>query len=376
MMTAEDAQLRARLAAAIRRRRGDIVQRWLELVSRDCEISGVSLTDLKNALPDYLDKLQSELSQSGVTLEESGSSVWNDIAREHALTRVRLGFDISQLVHEFIILRRVLQDTAHEEGVFAGQAGHHLAILAELVEAAIAVSVQSYVQARDYQARRTQAANIGFITHELRNPLGAAMMATSLLRPELVTELQIDLLDRIDRNQQRLRELIDAVLDSQKLEGGQLRSRPIRLDLRELLSELVASARLQAENKGLRLEVGHQGDLQVEVDPLLTRSAVQNVLENAVKYTDEGLVELTTHGHPDEVVIHVRDNCQGLSPEELKTVFEPYARGHTRLPGTGLGLAVARRAVELQGGRVEAESPGERGCHFWITLPRRPRPDR
>jgi signal transduction histidine kinase len=368
-MPEQPEHVRARLAAAIKRRRGDIMQRWLERVTRDCQVSGVSLTDLRNALPDYLDKLQAELIRDQVTLEESGSSAWTDIAREHAVTRVRLGFDISQLVHEFIILRRVLQEIAEEETVFGS---HQEPILAELVEAAIAVAVQSYVQARDYEGRRSQAANIGFITHELRNPLNVAMLAASLLRPELTTDVQRQLVERIERNQRRLRELIDAVLDSQKLEAGQVRSQPSRLKLPDLLGEVVSSARTLAEDKGLRLEAVYHGDLELETDPLLTRSAVQNVLDNAIKYTDEGLVELTAEGRPDEVVIHVRDSCHGLSREELATIFEPFARGHTRIPGTGLGLAIARRAIETQGGRVEAESPGERGCHFWITLPRRP----
>ena len=96
------------------------------------------------------------------------------------------------------------------------------------MEAAIAVAVQSYVQARDYESRRSQAANVGFITHELRNPLNVAMLAASLLRPELTTDMQRQLIERLERSQQQLRELIDAVLDSQKLEAGEVRSRPTR----------------------------------------------------------------------------------------------------------------------------------------------------
>jgi hypothetical protein len=109
------------------------------------------------------------------------------------------------------------------------------------------------------------------------------------------------------------------------------------------------------------------------LDPVLTRAAVQNLVENAVKYTDEGLVELSLEDRPREVVIHVRDTCHGVSPEELETIFEPFSRGHSRKPGTGLGLAIARRSIEAQGGRIQAESPGDRGCHFWITLPKQNR---
>jgi signal transduction histidine kinase len=73
---------------------------------------------------------------------------------------------------------------------------------------------------------------------------------------------------------------------------------------------------------------------------------------------------------PGDVVLHVYDNCEGLSDEELKTIFEPFRRGaHTNKPGTGLGLAIARRAVEAQGGTIAAESVTERACHFWFTMP-------
>jgi signal transduction histidine kinase len=65
----------------------------------------------------------------------------------------------------------------------------------------------------------------------------------------------------------------------------------------------------------------------------------------------------------------VHDDCEGLSPEELRVIFEPFHRGHSKKPGSGLGLAIARQAVEAQGGAIHARSSSERGCHFWCTLP-------
>jgi hypothetical protein len=108
--------------------------------------------------------------------------------------------------------------------------------------------------------------------------------------------------------------------------------------------------------------------LAVDID--LTRSALQNLAENAVKYTDEGEVNISITDEGDEVVVDVRDTCKGLSPEELGTIFEPFKRGRTEKTGTGLGLAIARRAVEAQGGRIHAESTGASGCHFSVRLPR------
>jgi signal transduction histidine kinase len=129
-------------------------------------------------------------------------------------------------------------------------------------------------------------------------------------------------------------------------------------------------AREIAADKGLAFNARYDPELRVRVDAELTHSAVQNLADNAVRYTDAGSVEVSVDVGREDWVIHVRDSCGGISQESLRTIFEPFERGATRKPGTGLGLAIARRAVEAQGGSVGAESPGPSGCHFWIRLPR------
>ena len=73
---------------------------------------------------------------------------------------------------------------------------------------------------------------------------------------------------------------------------------------------------------------------------------------------------------PDELVVDVRDTCPGISPEELRTIFEPFKRGRNAKGGTGLGLAIARRAAEAQGGSISAQSSSHAGCQFSIRLPK------
>jgi len=104
------------------------------------------------------------------------------------------------------------------------------------------------------------------------------------------------------------------------------------------------------------------------------RSAIQNLADNAAKYTDSGEVEVTVEERGERLVVHFRDTCAGISADELQTIFEPFERGHTGKAGTGLGLAIARRAVEAQGGSIHAESSGKDGCHFWVDLPRAAQP--
>jgi len=361
---------RARLKQAIEEHLGEIERRWLERIQLDIlKTPGVELTQLRDGMPDYLVELAKALkddASSSAGLEERGESAWSKVAREHGITRVRIGFDISQLVHEFVVLRRVIEEVAQRYEPGFGRAERPLT---ELLDSAIGVAVQAYVDARDLEARRAQAANVGFLIHEVRQPLSTAAVASGFLRASALTE-QLAMLDRLDRALRRAAELIDAVLLTEKLEAGQVQLQPMDIKVGQLM-EPVENLKAAAEQKGLHFQARYDPDVVVRVDPTLTRSAIQNVVENAVRYTDEGMIDVSIVDAGDDIVLDVRDTCKGLSPEELVTIFEPFKRGRTDKTGTGLGLAIAKRAVEAQGGCIHAESPGPSGCHFSLRLPRR-----
>jgi signal transduction histidine kinase len=271
------------------------------------------------------------------------------------------------LVHEFIVLRRIIEEVVREEDPSLEWAG---GLVAELLEAAVAVAVQAYVDARDFESRRAQAANIGFLTHELRHPLAAASLAAARLRREAKPE-QEQALAILDRGLRKLSDLIDGVLLTEKLEAGEITIAPAQTTLGHLM-EPVETLRVAAEQKGLRFSTKYDPNLTLTVDIDLTRSILQNLADNAIKYTDAGEAEFSVTDADGEIVVDVRDTCKGLSDEELGTIFEPFKRGRTDKTGTGLGLAIARRAVEAQGGSIHAESSGASGCHFSVRLPRYP----
>jgi signal transduction histidine kinase len=156
---------------------------------------------------------------------------------------------------------------------------------------------------------------------------------------------------------------------AQNLEAGEVQVKPAETTIGQLM-ESVETLRRKAEEKGLQFRVTFDPTLTVTLDPALTRSVVENLAGNAVKYTDSGEVEISVTDAGDDVVLDVRDTCKGLSQEELATIFEPFKRGRTDKSGTGLGLAIARRAVEAQGGEIRAESLGASGCHFSVRLPK------
>lgn len=358
------------LGRTIARQRQEIERRWLERLKREIvHDPHVGLTNLRDGLPDYLDAVARLLQSKRTERRREGpgaAKAWTKIAREHGITRVRIGFDVTQLLHEFSVLRQVIHDVAEEHGV--SDAGAE-ATLSDLLEAGIRVAVKSYVEARDYDARRKQAEHLGFLTHELRNPLSTATLAAGQLRRQAPLG-QSRLLDVLERHLRRLSELIDGVLLAQKLEAGKVTRHPSEIRLGDVMESSLEGARATASEKGLAFHADYDPDVHLHVDPELTRSAVQNVVDNAARYTDTGVVEVSVDDRRDDVVIHVRDTCHGIPPEQIRTIFEPFERGSTLKPGTGLGLAIARRSVEVQGGTIGAESPGPSGCHFWIRLPK------
>lgn len=353
------------LGRIIERERSEIERRWLERVQEDvARTRGVALTQLRDGLPHYLTALVTLL-LAGSSAPD-GSTAWADVAREHGITRVNIGFDVTQLFREFRVLKQVLRDVVAEQGAMVDGVER---LLTDILDAGATAALRSYVEARDFEARRKQAEHVGFLTHELRSPLSTATLAASQLR-RLATPEQVPVLESLDRNHRKLSDLIDGVLLTERLEAGKVRCEPSDTRLGDLMEPALERARAMASEKKLTFRVSYDPELHVRLDPDLTRSALQNVAENAARYTDQGGVQVTVDDRPDKVIIHVRDSGTGLSEKDLRRIFEPFERGSTRKPGTGLGLAIARRAIEAQGGSIGAESPGRSGCHFWIQLPK------
>src|SRR5262249_9105321 len=149
---------------------------------------------------------------------------------------------IDELVQEFILLRQVVAQVMASEGLAEDGA---LGFLADVIEPAIALAVRSYVDSRDFAARKAEAEHVGFITHELRNPLGTAFVAASQ-RKQAAAAAGGRALELLDRSLVRLRELVEGVLLSERLESGAVAPEPREVPLGELIQEAVAGARAQA----------------------------------------------------------------------------------------------------------------------------------
>ncbi|TMC20615.1 MAG: GAF domain-containing protein [Chloroflexi bacterium] len=218
------------------------------------------------------------------------------------------------------------------------------------------------------------------VTHELRTPLHSIISYGALILEGFVegelTQEQEEHIQFIVRRAEDLSHLVDDMLDLSKIEADRIEVKLEPLELRACLTEVVNQLKPMANNKGLSLTLEITDRIpKVMADGHRIRQVVINLVSNALKFTEKGGVTIrcTLMNGAEMVVISVTDTGIGISPAALGYIFEAFrqADGSTtrRFGGTGLGLTIAKKLIELQGGDVAVESvPGE-GSTFSLTLP-------
>jgi two-component system, OmpR family, sensor kinase len=210
------------------------------------------------------------------------------------------------------------------------------------------------------------------MSHELRSPLARLRVALGLARRE-----GADLpkqLGRIELETERLDALIGQILHLSTLTSGEPKLHRERVDLTGLLNDVVEDARLEAGAEGKRVAWSPAKPVTLEADPQLLRSAIENVLRNAVRFTDvDTAVEVALTREDRSLLITIRDQGPGVPDQDLARIFEPFYRVADARDrdsgGTGLGLAITARVVTLHNGKVTAHNGSPRGLVIEIRLP-------
>ncbi len=252
-----------------------------------------------------------------------------------------------------------------EQQVFLGQ---HAELLEKIVEE----------RTRELrEANRLKDQFMAMLSHELRSPLGAIRMWASLLRSgKLDAERTARAIEAIERSAITQGQLVEDLLDVSRITAGKLvlDARPI--DLAAVAEAAVDAVRTDAEAKQVRLEqVFELGEGRVQGDPARLQQVVWNLLANAVKFSPRGGRVLLRLARADgQAIISVRDEGEGIAPEFLPHIFEPFRQADgtsTRAyGGLGLGLAIVHDVVELHRGTIEVESKGKgQGATFTVKLP-------
>jgi signal transduction histidine kinase len=211
------------------------------------------------------------------------------------------------------------------------------------------------------------------MVHDLRNPATVVLGALDLLEAEQLTETQREIAEVAQQGGQRLLNLINAILDVNRLESGQmpLEREPVRLDI--IAAEIDEMEQVLAHNRHLTLENKVRSDLPlVSVDVELLRRVLQNLIGNAIKFTPAGghiAVEAQVDSASQQLIVSVKDDGPGIAPDLQARLFQKFVSGRVRGRGSGLGLAFCRLVIEAHGGRIWVESTPGSGTAFRFTLP-------
>jgi len=227
------------------------------------------------------------------------------------------------------------------------------------------------------RANRIKSEFVATMSHELRTPLHIISGYTELIDREVfgpVTTQQHDALQRIDRSGRQLLELVTATLDLSRLDAGRMELEITEVDMSRLMTQVSAEIHDLEDRPNVKLRwcIGESLPV-VHTDAMKLKIVLNNLVANAVKFTDRGTVLVDVHRVIDGVEIRVSDTGIGIDPQVRQVIFEPFRQGDSsmarRYAGIGLGLHIVKRLVDLLGGKIGVDTVAGRGSTFTVWLP-------
>jgi len=367
MSVADSSSVSLRLCDVLGECSASILERWrarVDATIRDHDLSEAELTD---HMPQFLTELTSAAAALPVD-DARSAAAWNEAVTgwpspEHGLQRLRDGFDVDEVVREYGILGDVVLATCAEMGVRPSIAEQRLLNASLLGGAGEAIA--AYVRRRDADLTRLGAKHLAFIAHEVRNPLGTAWIAVDLLADRATDDMQ-HALQTLKRSLTRLRQEIDGVLST---DVPALVLEPETVDVTSVLRGVVADIAPEAQLRSVRVEFDVPGSIEVDGDARLLASAFGNVARNAVKFSQPGTeVRVRARVVGEELHVEVEDRCGGL-PQGYEAMFRAGVRMAPGTGGQGLGLAIAKQAIEAHGGSIDVRNDPGVGCVMDLSLP-------
>lgn len=355
------------LVALLRQQREAIIERWVARMREALAPRNLDRGELINSLEEFLGRLAEAIDRE---VTGGGRSVARAarIAREHGLQRFELGYDLASTIREYGLLRDVVFEVAEEAGVAADR--HELRALARCMFEMVAEAATRYASARDDVIRRQAAEHIAFLAHELRNAVSTAHLAVGVLRQTGAVDPRTRPAASLERALATMRELIDRALVSSQLSVGPPAA-AARTELAPFLSAILQDAAVEAEAKQVVVSLEVPAALALDIDVKLLGSAVSNLVRNAIKFSaTNGAVRVEAKEREEAVVIEVEDSCGGLPLGAVEKLFDPFVQAGRDRSGFGLGLAIAKQAVEAHGGALRVHDLAGKGCVFVMDLPK------
>ena len=366
-----------------------------EKKARDLAGDGPSSERLKKGLPIFYKQLMTELrleqsihpeytidkdgmAQAARDADEPAMSAASGRADEvglaksagnHGVELLRLGYTLSHVVHAYGAMCQSISELATTKKARITTTEFH--DLNQCLDVAIASAVTEYEKHQSSKESSREIEHLGFLAHELRNALNTVVMAFQLVKDGTVTAGgttgQI-----LERGLKRLDQLIDRSLTEVRLKvDPKINTEPGNLLL--IVDQIALTAKIEARSRNQTLDIRVDPALVIEADQQLFHSALSNLIQNALKYThDGGKIQVRAKLVGESIVVEVEDECGGLSPNAETELFKPFEQQNENREGLGLGLTIARRAIDLNHGTLKVENLPGKGCIFKITLPKKP----
>ena len=331
------------------------------------QLDGPTITDhIPQLLTELSENLQSDRSEPTFILSPA----------EHGVQRWRVGFDITEVVAEYGILRTCLYRLAEKNNLpLTNQAAR---IVNTVFDNAVAQAIKAYATHMTVEVQKRREEHLSFVIHDLRTPLQAISLATTMLERFLSDDSQIELvgtsLSTLRRNINRLDALIKRVLQDeanlQLTDSPNVETR--EFDLWSLVESTIQDLYPIANDSHTTLINNVPSDMTIFADARLLGQVFQNLLSNAMKFTPNGKIIVGARQKDGVAQCWVQDTGAGIDSERLDKIFEKLETDHQPgKRGVGLGLAIVKQIVELHRGTIVVESRVGEGSRFTFEIPQR-----
>lgn len=362
------------LAASVKAVAANTLAEWERAVREALPAADrLAMAQLRDDLPAVLQRVADALESD----RRNETEVLGDMAPQHGTVRYDQGFKLDEVLVEYSILRSVLtrQVAAHLGRNLETPEVTGLAAALDIPFGRALLRFVDHQTSRFREATEAQSKYLSFLSHDLRGGLNGVFLMIEVLKRELVGETRfaetISDLDIMRRSLMDTVATMDRFLHAERFRKGKVQVRPAPVLLRNLLLETAAHFSYQSKDKDVAVRVEVPADCTIVSDRELLALIFQNLLSNALKYTNRGTsVTIATKCENQVCTVSVADQGPGIAPEMFSGVFDPFSRGETHgQPGMGLGLSIARQAAQYVEAKLWAESRLNCGATFLVALP-------